>query len=78
MTTLTIKLNPGEVRLMKKSEAAKYLRVPVNQFPKVCPVRPVSLGALGIRYDRYDLDAWVDGLKAGVAQSSKQEALDRL
>ena len=49
-------------RLLKKQEAAAYCGVCVSIFDKACPVQPIALLDRIPRYDRYAIDAWINGL----------------
>lgn len=49
--------------LMRMETALAYLdNMDERTFKKICPVRPVDLGANVLRYARPDLDAWAAGL----------------
>lgn len=59
----------------------------VPTFNALCPVEPVALGNLRgtersrkrlERFDRLDLDRWIDGLKADEAKSDFDRALEQL
>jgi hypothetical protein len=52
-------------RLLSRSDAATYVNLPPKLFAAVCPVRPVALAEGREAFDVRDLDAWVDGAKAG-------------
>lgn len=69
-----------EGRLLTRAEAAAYCALSVPTFNMLCPVAPVPLG-LGKRqkrFDRYDLDKWIDGLKGDEAKSDFDRALELL
>jgi hypothetical protein len=64
------------MRLFTKGQAADYCRVSVETFTRVCPVRPVALQPGNprlLRYDKNDLDAWIDRLKTGAASEGLTE-----
>lgn len=53
------------LRLLTKTQAARYCGLSVQAFGSVCPVRAIALG-VGPRMERYDiieLDSWIDGLR---------------
>lgn len=56
-----------EPRLLTKPQAAAYAGLGAPLFAKVCPVVPcrVAPGIQGLRYDRFDLDNWLDSLPKG-------------
>jgi hypothetical protein len=51
-----------EPRLLQKKEAAAYCGVCPSVFDQACPVQPLKLLDRIPRWDRYALDAWIDGL----------------
>lgn len=65
MTAANLNIIAIDRRMLTKTEAAHFCGLPVRKFPAVCPVVPVEL-AKGIeRYDRRDLDKWLDSLSLG-------------
>jgi predicted DNA-binding transcriptional regulator AlpA len=60
---------PLAPRLLLLKEAAAYLRMGESQFRRVCPVtaKRVAPGERGLRWDRTELDRWIDGLDAAPA-----------
>lgn len=54
-------------RMLLKKEAADYLRISVELFDRHVKITPVTYGDNGSikRYDRLDLDAWIDRRKGG-------------
>lgn len=71
------------IRLLKKKDAAAYCSLSVPTFDKICPVPPLSMGPSGSslrRYDKVDIDRWIDGLH-GLNDNSprlKEAILSRL
>jgi hypothetical protein len=54
------------MRLLTRADAAKYCRLSVTVFSRVCPVRPIELESGNqrlLRFDVQDLDKWIDDLK---------------
>ena len=53
---------------MKPACAAAYCGMSVVVFRRRCPVVPIDFGDIGgrrlERYDRHDIDDWIDGLRA--------------
>jgi len=49
-------------RLLLKQQAAAYCGVCPSVFEKACPVQPIQLLDRIPRWDRFALDAWIDGL----------------
>jgi hypothetical protein len=65
-------------RLLTRKEAAEYCRLSVETFTPVCPVRAVALQPGNrrlARYDKIDLDVWIEQLKNG-ANSDGSSDLD--
>jgi hypothetical protein len=67
-------------RLMTLSEAAAYCRMSVATFKAKCKVRPIMIvGERHPRYDRQQLDAWIDSLRDGESHLDEAEVwLDRV
>lgn len=68
-------------RLLAHSQAAAYCSMPRTTFDRICNVRPIIFPGEAVkRYDRRDLDAWIEGLKgiAPAEQESDDDILARL
>lgn len=54
---------PIEPRMLTRVQAAEYSGLG-TRFARCCPVRPVRVapGQQGLRYDRAELDRWLDAL----------------
>lgn len=65
---MQIKQQTGDRRLLTLKEAAHYCGVSVPMFEKHCPLRPVALGPGPRlrRFDRQNLDHWIDDLGNGL------------
>lgn len=50
--------------LLNKEQLCAYLGVCERTLSKICPVAPLDLGANVVRYDRRQIDAWVERLPA--------------
>lgn len=74
----TVAVTVIEPRMMTVAEAAAYCGRPTKRFRAECPVIPVAFGEREIRFDRSDLDRWLDGLKAGATSSARDDILARL
>lgn len=61
-------------RLLTLSESASYLGMSVRKFQGVKPVHPVPMPGRMLRYDRLDLDAWVECKK----QDGKEAMIERM
>ena len=68
------------MRLLTKSDAAEYCRLSVETFNRLCPVRPIALQPGNrrlLRYDKNDLDTWIEGLKTnGRSDGSGEPTLE--
>lgn len=67
-------------RLLAHSQAAAYCSMPRTTFDRICNVRPIIFpGETVKRFDRRDLDAWIEGLKGILSdQESDDDILARL
>lgn len=66
-------------RLLNKADAASYCGVSEPVFERVVDVRPICLGGPRLaRYDRLDLDAWIDRRKGGTSTLSADDWLSRV
>lgn len=65
------------LRLLTKSQAARYCGLSVPTFDSVCPVRAIALGfgARMERFDMRDIDRWIDSLKTPDGQQKTADAL---
>lgn len=68
MTRMAV-IAPLAPRLLLLKEAAAYVRMGEAQFRRRCPVaaKRVAPGERGLRWDRAELDRWIDGLDAAPA-----------
>lgn len=64
-------------RMMSMTEAARYVGLPAKRFTGSCPVPPVALPGDLKRWDKQDLDQWLDVMKTG-AVDPDDELLSRL
>ena len=65
-------------RMMNETEAASYCGLPAKHFKAVCPVQPVDLGGKALRFDKRDLDRWIDTEKSGSTATTHDAILARL
>ena len=70
-------------RLLNKKDAAAYCSMSAPTFGKVCPVQPLILTAGGAsvrRYDKLDIDRWINSLNGlnDNSRRSKDEILNSL
>jgi hypothetical protein len=66
----TLHFNLIQKRIEPKQAAVYVGLKTTKKFEAVCPVRPVMLSGGILGYDLRDLDAWIDGLKAGAANDN--------
>ena len=52
-------------RMLKLKEAAAYCGLPMSRFRALCPVQPVLFAERIERWDRQDVDSWLDSFKSG-------------
>lgn len=65
-------------RLLTPPEAADYCRLSRPLFDRTCRVRPIGFdGGRVLRYDRLDLDQWIEAMKTGRPETD-DEILARL
>lgn len=69
-----------EPRLLNKVQAASYCGMHSTTFAANCTVRPVRVypGERGLRWDRFDLDRWIDSLRSGERHMTASDWLERL
>ncbi|MBO9422325.1 hypothetical protein J7481_22635 [Labrenzia sp. R4_2] len=63
--------------MFKKPDAAAYCGIPASKFEGICTVVPVQYPDGSKLWDVQDLDAWLDQLKSGQADSD-DDILNRL
>lgn len=74
----TLHLSVIDKRMLSETEAASYCGLPIKHFKAACPVLPVRLAPNALRFDKRDLDGWIDGEKAGASEASRESILARL
>lgn len=67
-----------EKRMLKQSEAADYTGLPVKHFKATCPVQPVEIRPGTVRWDKRDLDKWIDAMKEGPEMATQDAILSKL
>jgi hypothetical protein len=65
-------------RMLDATEAADYCGMAAKHFKALCPVRPVALANRHERFDKRDLDQWIDNVKTGSADTSQAAIVGRL
>ena len=65
-------------RLLTLSEAASYLGMSVRKFQDVKPALPVPMPGRMLRYDRIDLDTWIERQKQAGEEASVERMADEL
>jgi hypothetical protein len=78
MATASLNLSVIQPRMMSDVDSADYCGMPTKHFKATCPVQPVNMGGRVLRYDKQDLDKWIDSEKLGVAETSRDSILARL
>lgn len=78
MATSNLNISVTEKRMLSDPEAAIYCGLAVKLFKAVCPVQPVCLGSKQLRYDKRDLDKWLDAQKDQDQDHSRAAILGRL
>ena len=75
---MTRAVQPPTKRLLTRAEAAGYCSISEKAFERECDVRPIDFGGRHLkRWDRFDLDAWIDRRKEGAATLSAGDWLAR-
>lgn len=65
--------------LLSKDQLCAYIGISEGTLMKVCPVRPLDLGANVVRYSREQVDAWVATLPPRMIRCAlSSEKLERL
>lgn len=65
-------------RLFTLSEAASYLGMSVRKFQDVRPALPVPMPGRMLRFDRLDLDTWVERQKQEGGGAQVERLADEL
>ncbi len=52
-------------RMLKLKETAAYCGLPMSRFRALCSVQPMVFTERLQRWDRHDLDSWIDSFKSG-------------
>ncbi|TXN73441.1 hypothetical protein [Methylobacterium sp. WL6] len=50
---------------MRRSQAAAYCSLSLLAFTRVCGAQAIDLGHGVIRWDRHEIDEWIDTLRHG-------------
>jgi hypothetical protein len=79
MNSATLRIRFFSKRLLDQTEAAEHCGgLSLKRFLAECPVQPVRFSKGELFYDIHDLDAWIDGLKAGLADHDADAIIKRL
>ena len=66
-------------RLMSQTQAAAYVNMSVLAFERHCPVEPLDFGDQRLkRWDRHDIDSWIDDQKAGASSGTTDAEFERM
>jgi hypothetical protein len=72
MSTATLNIRVKEQRLISPADAAFYVGLDARRFKLECQVQPVQMPNGAFRFDKRDLDRWIDTLKGDVTDSDEQ------
>jgi len=78
MRQAAIKIISDPPRLLTKAESADYCARSTKRFEVECPVSPIKFLNGDLRWDRRDLDQWIDSMKSGSISHENEEILARL
>jgi hypothetical protein len=78
MSSTMVQINVIPIRMLTTAEAARHCGRSLTRFKIESPVDPIKFGNGDRRYDVKDLDRWLDGLKAGVADHDTDAILEKL
>lgn len=78
MSVANLNISVTEKRMLSDAEAATYCGLPSKLFKAVCPVPQVRLGQNLTRFDKRDLDTWLDAQKDEGQDTSRAAILGRL
>lgn len=77
MNRAVIEVKAKPFRLLSRDDAAAYCGLPPKRFEALCPVAAIPLPTGKRVFDAYDLDRWIESLKAN-ATDTDADILDRL
>ena len=66
------------IRLLTTKQAAQYLGMSVRKFQDVRPAFPVPMPGRMRRYDRLDLDGWVERQKRAGEEAQFEQMADEM
>jgi hypothetical protein len=69
MSTALVSVTVISKRMLSKREAAEHCGRSLKRFEAECAVRPIRFPNGDTRYDRHDLDRWLDDLKENAQNS---------
>ena len=78
MGNANLSITVTEKRLLNQGEAAAYTGLPQKYFKDNCPVQPIEVRVGSKLWDKRDLDRWIDDMKNGTEQSSRDAILNKL
>lgn len=78
MPTTNLNISVTDKRILRQSEAASYAGLAVKHFKMICPVAPFELKPGELRWDKRDLDNWIDNAKSGIEAQAHRDILGRL
>ena len=78
MANASLNISVVEKRMLRQKEAADYSGLALSHFKQVCTVSPIEMRPGELRWDKRDLDRWIDGLKECAVEPTRDEILRRL
>ena len=78
MADTNLRISVIQPRMLKLADAAESTGLPQKHFKSVCSVNPIEMRPNMIRYDRLDLDRWIDQQKEGAEATSQADILGKL
>jgi hypothetical protein len=78
MAQASLNLSVISKRMMNQREAADYSGLAAKRFKAHSPVQPIEVAPGELRWDKIDLDRWLDCLKGRAMVESRDELLSRL
>lgn len=63
--------------LLSREQLCAYIGVSMRRITRICPVRPLDLGANIVRYSRAQIDEWVATLPPRLMVRRQEDEADR-
>lgn len=75
MTATSLNITVVDKRMFNRTEAAGYTGLGIKLFQAICSVRPIEVRTNKLLWDKRDLDKWIDALKEGSEQTTRDSIL---